>query len=148
MERVKSADVLDATHEAKRPFRGVVLGYFRRMGPNTWDDYQFVRSIATDATKALETAAEFDEPNESVTLQVLPRVPLQLEARGAEIRIRSSGRVVRVRWLAEPADVEAMGARARPREIRRYFVEQCLSSLTAETKLGAGVVIAKRLSNR
>lgn len=139
MESVKSSDVLDPTHEAKHSFRATVIGYFRRKGPNAWDDYEFTRLNAGDASSGNE------RPDQSSIVEVLPQVPLQLEAHGPMVRLRSEGRVIRVRWLPESDDLELLGADPEPREIRRYFVEHCLVALAEAADLGAGAVMAKKL---
>jgi hypothetical protein len=146
MERVKSSDVLDVTHQSNRRFRGVIVGYFRPIGPNAWDDYQFIRSPAVDAVRlrALVTAASVT--GELEQQEVLPNVPLQLESRAPEVRMRSGGRVVRVHWLAEPADVQALGAEAEPRDVRRYFVGHYLTPLGSEVALGEAALVARKLS--
>lgn len=130
MERVKSADVLDPTHEARSAYRGEVLGYFDRMGPNAWDDYQFVNSGNSSPVE---------------TVDVLPGVPLQLEPRGAVVRMRSKGRVVRVRWVASESDHEALGSEPEPRAIRQHFVEHYLVPRGSESALGATAVIVNKI---
>jgi hypothetical protein len=143
MERIKSSDVLDATHEASQTFRGVVVGHFRRMGPNPWDDYQFVR---TDSKASAAPSAETSAAQPPAEVRVLPRVPLQLEKRGCEFRMRSEGRVVRARWCPEPADLETLGTEAAPAQVRRYFLEHCLRALGAEGAVGATAVMVKKLN--
>ncbi len=147
MERVKSSDVLDPTHVAKRPFRGRVLGYFRRLGVNTWDDYQFVRATASNAMQDAAASEESHGSDVPQSLSILLQVPLQLESHGAEVRVRSHGRVVRLCWLPDLSDEKTLGADAEPREIRRYFVETCLMPLGAEAVLGATAVIVKKLGD-
>ncbi len=147
MERVKSSDVLDVSHEAKRTFRGTIVGHFRRVGPNAWDDYQFIRTTTAGSSDASESSCSPEGSSDLQQLDILPTVPLQLEPHGPEIRIRSAGRVIRVRWLPAPDDLEAMGADAGPREIRQYFVEHCLTPLAEASGLGAAAVVARKLSD-
>lgn len=146
MERVKSADVLDPTHEAKRPFRAALVGYFERTGPNAWDDYCFIRSTVLAGLSSAGESCNADGAKSTSNLTVLPGLPLQLESRGVEVRMRAAGRVVRVRWIAEPADVEAIGAGAEPRVVRRYFTEHCLVPLGSDTGLGAAAVMVRKLN--
>ena len=146
MERVKSADVLDPNHEASRPFRGRVVGHFERTGPNSWDDYRFVRGSIDCVQSTAGEGSEGDEVHAASSLSVLPGVPLQLESRGTEIRMRSQGRVVRVCWVAEPSDIAAMGADVRARSIRRYFIEHYLVPLEPTAGLGATAVMVRKLN--
>lgn len=147
MERVKSSDVLDPTHVAKRPFRGKVLGYFRRLGVNAWDDYQFVRATASNATRQASASDESEDSGVPQSISILSQVPLQLESHGAEVRVRSHGRVVRLCWLPDLSDAEILGADAEPKETRRHFVETCLLPLGAEAVLGATAVMVKKLGD-
>lgn len=135
MELVRSADVLDPTHEAKRAYRAEILGYFERIGPNPWDDYRYVRVRAACDASGMPSGV----------IDVLPGVPLQLETRGPDVRMRSGGRVVRVRWLAEPDDRKALGSGAEPRAVRQYFVEQYLVARAAVAAMGATAVIVNKI---
>lgn len=146
MERVKSSDVLDVTHVAKRRFRGTPIGYFRRVGPNSWDDYQFVRMSSTGVAGEA-TAPGVDVGPRSELLEVLPTVPLQLEPNGIEVRMRSGGRVVRLRWTPDVSDLEAMGPEPEARVVRSYFLREYLAPRGDEALLGAGAVVAGKLSN-
>ncbi|HMA96713.1 MAG TPA: hypothetical protein VKP30_28700 [Polyangiaceae bacterium] len=133
MELVKSADVLDPTHEASRPYRASIVGHFERIGPNAWDDYRFIKSQPTT-----------EMPPSSV--DVLPGVPLQLEARGAEVRMRSNGRVIRVRWLPDAADLERLGRAPEPRAIREFFIRNYLAAHGSESGLGVSAVVVRKLN--
>lgn len=135
MELIKSSDVLDPTHEAKLAYRGHIVGYFERTGPNAWDDYRYVRLRATGDSAT--------PPNGLI--DVLPGVPLQLEVRGPEVRMRSAGRVVRVRWFAEPGDCEVLGRDAEPRAVRQYFIERYLVARGAVAAIGATAVIVSKI---
>jgi hypothetical protein len=82
--QVKAGDVLDPNARVRERFRAKIVGHFRRLGPNRWDDYVLVD----------EDQGEMD---------VLPGVRVQLEDQGAEVRIRSHGHVLRVRdttWMS------------------------------------------------
>lgn len=152
MERVKSSDVLDVTHQVKEPFQAVVLGVFRRAGPNTWDDYEFVRRVSprqVRATGAVENGAADDA--EVTVVQSL--IPVHLESRGCEVRLRTYGKVLRVRFqptaeerlalsssLGEPFD-----ARVHARALRDHFVSNYLDVVTTEAVMGASAVIVNKL---
>lgn len=133
LELVKSADVLDPTHEATRPYRASVIGYFERIGPNAWDDYRFFKSSTEPGT------------GPSI-IDVLPGVPLQLEARGPEVRMRSEGRVIRVRWLPNAADHDRLGRDPEPRALRQFFIQNYLAAHGSEAGLGVSAVVAMKLN--
>ncbi len=125
-ERVDARDVLDANARIKRSFSALVIGYFRNTGPNSWDDYEFVRA-------------------EQGTLELYPGTDIQLEGSGTRFRIRKDGRVIRVKW--NPGDVDPEPIReAGPREQRRYFVETYLEPYDDAPGLGAAAVIARKLT--
>lgn len=146
MERVSSSNVLDATHEVLAPFRATVLGTFRRVGPNSWDDYEYVRKPG--ASFATTTGAE--------TLEVLPSIPVQFENRGSEVRLRSVGKVLRVRFLPSKEDEvelsklvgEAFDARTHARSLRQYFQDKYLRALSQSATLGAAAVIVGKLNGK
>jgi hypothetical protein len=117
--RVKASDVLDPNAIVRLGFRATVLGYFRRVGPNRWDDYVLV-----------EDQGEID---------VLAGVRVQLEGRGSELRIRSRGRVLRVR------PIQSGGSKLTPRQRRDRFVVQHLDSFDESPGLGAAAFVAKTL---
>lgn len=118
--RVKASDVLDPNAVVRMGFRAKVLGHFRRAGPNRWDDYLFVE----------EDHGEMD---------VLPGVRVQLEARGAELRIRSRGRVLRVRPIQRGVGKLTL------RERRARFIAEHLNSFDESPGLGAAAFVAKTL---
>jgi hypothetical protein len=120
MLRVKASDVLDANAVVRRRFKAKVLGYFRRVGPNRWDDYAFVR----------------DDQGE---IDVLAGVRVQLERRALELRLRSKGRVLKVRpALGSSGDCTAKQRRDR-------FVAQHLESFDDAPGLGTAAFVAKTL---
>jgi len=147
MELTKSSDVLDVTHVIRNRFRAEIIGYFRRMGPNPWDDYQFVRLSAPNGAADQTRAGEFHVGELPQTLELLPQVPLQLEAHGPVVRVRSCGSVVRARWIVAPVDAVALRQGAEPSEIRNYFVHTYLGMISPEAALGATAVIAKKLGD-
>ena len=122
--RVKANDVLDANAEITRAFRGEIIGYFRRVGPNRWDDYELVR-------------------DDLGTIEILPGVRVQLSRRGPEFRIRARGKVLLVRWALDPGDDAAIGLEGPA--LRRHFVERFCAEFHNAAGMGAGAMIARKL---
>ena len=89
MARVDARDVLDPDGRTARAFRGRIVGHYRRVGPDAWDDYRFVA----------EDGGEID---------VLPGLKIQVERHGARFRMRRQGRVIRVEWSPSAADLDRM----------------------------------------
>jgi hypothetical protein len=152
MERVKSSDVLDVTHEVTTAFDAELLGSFRRAGPNAWDDYEFVRVPAK--AKNLEANTSVSTPEEYRVVHAL--TPVQLENRGVDLRLRSEGRVVRVRFrpsAAAIAELEtAAGEPFDPRShgalLRRFFEKNYVRVQGQIEGRGAGAVIAEKLTSK
>jgi len=92
--------VLDADAATSRPVSGRVIGFYRRTGPNTWDDYEFV-------------------PEDGGSIDVYPDTPVQIENEGAVFRMRRSGQVIVVEWVPDPGEVE-------PGSEREHFLESCV----------------------
>ena len=127
--RVDARDVLDPDAETRRPFRARVLGHFKPTGPNAWDDYVFVSS------------------SEGEELEVSPGLPVQLERRGPQLRLRREGRVLRLEWLPDAAELSAFSEEDSPSARRRRFVEPCLASFREAEGRGAAAVIAVKLGS-
>ncbi len=123
--RVDARDVLDPNAKTLRSFRAQIVGHFRRIGPNSWDDYKLVRE-------------------EGEELTVNPKLRVQLEAFGAELRMRKDGRVVRVRWLPTEAEQRAL-RKASPDELREHFCGEYLEVFAHAGGAGAAAVIAQKL---
>ena len=106
--------MLDADATTSRAFRGRVVGVFRRSGPNPWDDYVLV-----------------DE--DGGPIEVLPEVPIQVEADGATFRMRCKGEVLRVAWTPDDGGGEA------GEDLRARFLTSCVRNEdpTPEGNLGA-----------
>jgi len=120
--RVKASDVLDTNAAITRPFTGKIVGYFRRVGPNRWDDYELVR-------------------DELGTIDVLPGVRIQLSKRGPKFRMRAKGKVLLVRW--QPAEGEATDLQGP--ELRDHFVQEFCESFHDDAGIGARAFIAQKL---
>ena len=124
-ERVDARDVLDANALTTRPFTGQVVGYFRRTGPNSWDEYEFLR-------------------DDQGPVEVNPGLRVQLERNGVELRTRRHGVVYRVRWTPgrdDPPELANAGATQR----RAYFIVTYLSDYDDAPGIGAAAFIARKL---
>jgi hypothetical protein len=122
--RVDARDVLDPNARAKCAFRGWVVGFFRRVGPDKWDDYEYV----------VEPGGDVD---------VLPGIAIQIERHGAEFRMRRRGQVVRVAWSpAEELD-RALGKNQLARRAR--FLQDCVDGFAEGAGQGAGAAIVRKL---
>ncbi len=122
--RVDARDVLDPNARTRCAFRARILGAFVRTGPNRWDDYLF----------EAEPEGEID---------VLPDLAVQVEPLGAEFRMRSKGRVVRVEWVPGVEARRAIGKDAR--ELRRRFLAECVAGYGEAAGQGPGAVIVRKL---
>ena len=126
-ERVDARDVLDANGKIKKAFRGEIVGHFRRTGPNSWDDYEFV-----------------GEPGGNV--EVLAGVRVQTENDGVIFRMRHRGRVVRVAWIATDSECSELGSLTT--DPRQYFLDHYIQSFQHKGGLGATAAIAKNLKRK
>jgi hypothetical protein len=122
--RVDARVVLDPNARTRCPFRARILGAFCRTGPNRWDDYEY----------EAEPGGEID---------VLPGVQIQVEPVGAEFRMRTRGRVVRVEWSPGEDARRALGRDVR--ELRRRFLAECVDGFGESAGQGAGAVIVRKL---
>jgi hypothetical protein len=119
---VDARDVLDANGKTKRAFSAEIIGHYRRTGPNSWDDYEYV-----------------SRPEGSV--DVLPGLRIQLERHGPTLRMRIEGRVVRVRW--KPTAEQQLELDRSGKEIRSYFVSEYISAFDEAEGAGAAVFAGK-----
>lgn len=112
--RVDARDVLDADATTSRAFPGRIVGVFRRVGPNPWDDYVLV-----------------DE--DGGPIEVFPDVPIQVEAQGATFRMRRKGEVIRVEWTPDDGEHET------GEDLHARFSRSCVrhEDPTPEGNLGA-----------
>jgi hypothetical protein len=123
--RVDARDVLDPNAKTLRGFHGKVVGYFRRCGPNSWDDYVY-------------RAEDGDE------VDVYPQLRVQLEERGPEFRMRRDGKVVRVRWIPSKDERKEL-RRANEKKLREALIEGYLDTYQNKAGKGAVAVIANKL---
>ena len=126
-EIVDARDVLDANARIKSELSAEVLGFFERIGPNAWDDYQFV-------------------PKDQGLLVVHPGIDIQLEIQGTDFRMRKEGRVIRVRWAPGAGDPEDLLERTTT-EQRGYFTRTYLVSYADAPGAGAASWIANKLGD-
>ena len=75
LRRVDARDVLDANAMTSRTVSGRVVGFYRRTGPNSWDDYELV-------------------DDDGGPIEVYPDTPIQVEKQGAAFRMRRQGHVI------------------------------------------------------
>ena len=112
--RLDARDVLDADATTARSFWGRVLGFYRRTGPNAWDDYALVEE-------------------DGGPIEVFAETPVQLETEGAVFRMRRKGVVTVVAWVPGRGE-----ARDGP-DLRARFLESCIrhEDPTPDGSLGA-----------
>lgn len=124
--RVDSRDVLDPNAITIRPFSALRIGHFRRTGPNSWDDY------------------EYQPEQGGEVVEVMPRLRVQLERSGSELRMRRQGRVIRVRWTPNESDLAKMRRLSKVAQ-REFFIERHLDVYANTAGAGAAAVIASKL---
>jgi hypothetical protein len=101
-QRVDARDVLDADAATSRALTGRVVGFFRRIGPNAWDEYELVEE-------------------DGGPIDVYAGTPIQVEGDGATFRMRRRGEVLRVAWTPDDGGPEAGG------DLRARFLASCVS---------------------
>lgn len=117
---IDARDVLDPDGVTRRGFHGRVVGYYKRIGANSWDPYKFV----------LEDGG---------AIEVLPGLKVQMERTGPRFRMRKQGRVIRVEWVPDAADAVDDTLKAR----RRMFLERHVGSFDEPAGKGAGFLASK-----
>ncbi len=126
-KQIDSRDVLDPNARTLRSFTGRVLGRFRRLGPNRWDPYAFVR--------------EGGGP-----IRMLARVKIQLEPRGAVFRLRARGRVLRVEWTPDARQQAEL--RRGAQTPRQYFLAHLVEDFRHRPGFGLAAVVASKLKRK
>ena len=107
--------------KTKRSFEGRIVGRFRRVGPNSWDDYQFV--------------SEDGGP-----VEVFPGIKVQVDPAKPRFRMRMRGEVALIEWQQDEADeTGAAGDR------RAALLEDYVEHFGHKTGIGAAAFIAKTL---
>lgn len=123
--RVDARDVLDPTGKTKAPFRAKVIGHYKRMGPNSWDDYRFVGK-------------------EGDTIDVRPELKIQMEQFGLAFRLRYKGKVVRLEWQPSEEDVSRCGGNDQS-NLRTFFFAQYVQDFAEAGPRNAAALIANKL---
>ena len=123
--RIDSRDVLDPNGRTRRPFAARVVGRYRRLGPNAWDDYELVPTA------------------EHQPLRVAAGIEIQVENEGARFRLRRRGEVLLVEWL--PSDDERKAVALARRSLHESFVEACVKDYASPPGVGLAAVVAKKL---
>jgi hypothetical protein len=124
--RVDSRDVLDPNGRTRRAFAARVVGRYRRIGPNPWDDYELL-------------------PAEGESLRVAAGIKIQVEGSGARFRMRRHGQVLVVEWTPSEDDRAALAAAGR--DIHHAFIAACVEDYASPPGFGLAAVIAKKLKD-
>jgi len=122
-QRVDARDVLDANALTLRTVPATVVGHFRRTGPDAWDDYEFV-----------------SEPDRPIELSA--GLEVQLEPRGAQLRVRQQGQVLRCRFAPSAEELERAGSEA-PSALRRLLIAEYLKVSEVDTGEGTAAMARK-----
>ncbi len=123
-ERLPANDVLDVNVRIIRSFTGEIVGHFSQVGPNAWDEFEFVAG-------------------DGGCLDVLAGIEVQVEDAGTSIRMRYRGAVVRVAWKPSAAEAAEHAGEAPAAVFRASY----LAPLPGETLLGAAALIARKLQD-
>ncbi len=116
-------NVLDPNGKTKRSFSGLVVGHFRRTGPNSWDAYEFV--------------AEEGGP-----IDVFPGVRIHVESSDALFRMRAKGKVMMVQW--SPSEQERAKLN-EDQDMHSTFIEAYVERFKNKAGMGVAAAIAKSL---
>lgn len=122
-QRISSRRVFQVNAVAKRTFAGRIVGRYRRLGPNAWDDYVY-------------------EPADGGGITVLPGLKIQVENKGAVFRMRHRGQVVAVEW--QPVEQRLAEVRAGA-DARDVFLKRCIRGFGSRPPIGAAATIASKL---
>lgn len=119
---IEPSRVLAANAKTKASFKGRIVGYFKRMGPNSWDPFEYI----------LEDGGEID---------VFPGVRVQVEAQETRFRMRVRGKVHMIAWAPSEADRTELGGG----DLHALFVERCIERFNNKGGIGVSAFIAKSL---
>jgi len=124
--RVDSRTVFQPNARTKRSFSGHIVGCYRRVGPNSWDDYHLVSE-------------------DGGSTNIYPAIKVQVEAEGARFRMRKNGKVVVVEWTPTPEDKAALSEHENENP-RAAFLKHCMGSFKNKGGMGTAAFIAKSLN--
>lgn len=122
-QRISSRRVFQVNAVTRRTFAGRIVGRYRRLGPNAWDDYAY-------------------EPSDGGAITVLPGLKIQVEKRGAVFRMRHRGQVVAVEW--QPAEQRLIEIQ-NGADARDVFLKRCIRGFGYRPAIGAAATIASKL---
>ena len=122
-QRISSRRVFQANAVSKRTFAGRIVGRYRRLGPNAWDDYVY-------------------EPAAGGGITVLPGLKIQVEKTGAVFRMRHRGQVIAVEWQPVEQRLAEVQAGADARDV---FLKRCVRGIGSRPAIGAAATIVSKL---
>jgi len=109
--------------KTKRTFAGRIVGHYRRVGPNPWDDYQLVSG-------------------DGGPIDVFPGIRVQIDRSKPRFRMRMRGTVVVIEWVPTDADQADMG---EARDLRAALLDGCVEHFGNKAGIGAAAFVAKTL---
>lgn len=124
-EIVCTRKVLVPNGKTKRNFAGRIVGHFQRVGPNPWDDYQFVSEVGGP-------------------IDVFPGIKVQIDPSEPRIRMRMRGKVVVIDWAPTDADQANMGEAG---DMRAALLEGYVEHFGHKSGIGVAAFVAKTLRN-
>jgi len=124
--RVDSRDVLDPNGRTSRAFAARVVGHYRRVGPNAWDDYELLTAAGGH-------------------LRVTAGIKIQVEDCGARFRLRRRGQVLLAEWT--PSDAERAAAAEAGLDLHPAFIQACVEDYASPPGVGLAAVVAKKLKD-
>ena len=122
---VCSRKVLVPNGKTKQSLPGRIVGHFQRVGPNPWDDYQFISEVGT-------------------RIDVLPGIKVQVEPSEPRFRMRKRGKVVMVEWEPADSDRKNMG---EAEDLRAALLNDFVEYFDNKAGIGVAAFIAKTLKN-
>ena len=122
-KRVDTRNVFKANAIVRRSFVGRIIGRYRRLGPNPWDDYAY---------QALPGG----------TITVLPGLKVQVERSGSAMRMRHRGQVVVVEFHTG----EGVGGKTGPEgDGQGGLLRDHVRTFANKPGAGVGAAIATKL---
>lgn len=120
--RVSARNVFRPNGKTQRSFNARIVGRYRRLGANAWDDYELVTV------------------DDGAVVNVFPTVKIQLEKTGVRFRMRKRGEVMLFEWVPDA------GENIGDDEGHAAFLRDYVSSAGNKIGIGASAFIAKTLS--